>query len=359
MSLRKLPSGRWHARLKSGRIYVAGKTFDTRRDAQAWLTRERAALAGGLDPRAGRTTVRKLLPTWLEERRVTVTAKTYVADSALPRLLPTSVASLHIGAVTDRDVSRVLITLTRQGLAESSVRRFRATLSSFFAWAVRERIIASNPVIGTRVPTVGNPPVEMHPFGEEELEAFWEAATTLNERLADILLVAGWTGLRWSELRALRVRDFVEIPMPLLVVERAEPEGVQVKVTKSGRGRRVPVADRILPIVQELGQAKSSDSLLFVTQSGHQLHASAVKRTIGWTSLSGGRRIHDLRHTAACLWLARGVDLATVQSWMGHASIATTNLYLHHLGTGADQTGLDRLNSRGNTWGTRSDQDQA
>ena len=128
----------------------------------------------------------------------------------------------------------------------------------------------------------------MHPFSEEELEAFWEAATTRNERLANILLVAGWTGLRWSELRALRVRDFVEVPMPLLVVERAEPEGVRVKVTKSGRGRRVPVADRILPIVQELAQAKSSDSLLFVTQSGHQLHASAVKRTIGWTSLSRG-----------------------------------------------------------------------
>ena len=72
--------------------------------------------------------------------------------------------------------------------------------------------------------------------------------------------------------------------MPLLVVERAEPEGVAVKVTKSGRGRRVPVADRILPIVQELAQAKSGDSLLFVTQSGHQRPASALTRTIGWTS---------------------------------------------------------------------------
>lgn len=55
-------------------------------------------------------------------------------------------------------------------------------------------------------------------------------------------------------------------------------------------------------------------------------------------------RIHDLRHTAACLWLARGVDVSTVQNWMGHASIATTNLYLHHLGTGADLAGLERLN---------------
>ena len=74
---------------------------------------------------------------------------------------------------------------------------------------------------------------------------------------------------------------------------------------------------------------------------------------------SGARRIHDLRHTAACLWLARGVDAATVQTWMGHRSIATTNIYLHHLGTGADQAGLARLNGRGNTWGTQSDEADA
>jgi hypothetical protein len=39
----------------------------------------------------------------------------------------------------------------------------------------------------------------------------------------------------------------------------------------------------------------------------------------------------------------------TVQAWMGHASIATTNLYLHHLGTTTDRAGLDRLNRRGHT----------
>ena len=43
----------------------------------------------------------------------------------------------------------------------------------------------------------------------------------------------------------------------------------------------------------------------------------------------------------------------TVQAWMGHASIATTNLHLHHLGTSADRAGLDRLNAAGHTGGTR------
>lgn len=178
-----------------------------------------------------------------------------------------------------------------------------------------------------------------------------------DQRLADLLLIDAWTGLRWSELRAIRVRDLVEVPMPVLVVQRAEPEGVRVKGTKSGRSRRVPVADRVLPIVRELASGRHADAGLFVTSSGHQLHASAFKRTLDWSSVAEGRRIHDLRHTAACLWLSLGVDPVTVQAWMGHASIATTNLYLHHLGTAADRAGLDRLNGRGHTWGTRRDDD--
>ena len=140
--------------------------------------------------------------------------------------------------------------------------------------------------------------------------------------------------------------------MPLLVVQRAEPEGTAVKGTKSGRSRNVPVADRILPMVRAMAAGREGGAHLFVTSSGHRLHASAFKRGIGWSTLAEGRRIHDLRHTAACLWLARGVDPLTVQAWMGHASIATTNLYLHHLGTSADRTGLDRLNRSGHAGGT-------
>ncbi len=66
---------------------------------------------------------------------------TYTADAALPRLVPTALAALWINAVTDREITRASIILTKGGLAESSVRRFRDSLSSFSAWAVRERMI--------------------------------------------------------------------------------------------------------------------------------------------------------------------------------------------------------------------------
>ena len=41
----------------------------------------------------------------------------------------------------------------------------------------------------------------------------------------------------------------------------------------------------------------------------------------------------------------------TVQAWLGHASIATTNIYLHHLGSSADRAGLERLNAPGGARG--------
>ena len=122
---------------------------------------------------------------------------------------------------------------------------------------------------------------------------------------------------------------------------------------KSRKTRRVPVADRVLPMVRQLAAGRDGDAPLVLTECGYRLHASAFKRTLDWSVTVDGRRIHDLRHTAPCLWLARGVDPVTVQTWMGHASIATTNLYLHHLGTAAGKAGLARLNSRGTQGHTR------
>ena len=314
-----MASGRWFAELKAGRTYVAGKAFDTKREAQAWYNRERAALAGGVDPRAGRATVRTLLPIWLDERRHSVSAKTYTADAALPRLTPTALAALNVAAVTDREVSRALVALTRRGLAESSVRRFRDSLSAFFAWAVRERMIVTNPVTPTRVPKSPGTRTEMFPLPEAELEEVYVDAVERDERLADLLLIDAWTGLRWSELRAIRVRDFIEVPLPVLVVQRAAPEGVRVKARSRGNSHQVPVADHILQLIKTLTIKQNTKNILYVTR--HQL--VGIQADARMAEGCPWRRIHDLRHSAACLWLARGVDPVTVQAWMGHASIAT------------------------------------
>jgi integrase len=163
--------------------------------------------------------------------------------------------------------------------------------------------------------------------------------------LADVLLVLCWTGLRWAEARSMRVEDVMQVPTPGLLVRRSQPEGQTVKATKGRRARRVPLADRVLPIVLRFSEGKEPGALLFTTPGGARLHRTAVLRSVEWSTTGHGRRIHDLRHTAAGLWLARGVDPGTVQAWMGRESIAMTNRCLNFLGTGADLAGLDRLNA--------------
>lgn len=347
--IEKTSGGRFRARLKSGRQFVASRTFDTKREASDWLAREKAALDGGIDPRAGRRPVRTLLEEWLVVREFTVAAKTYRSDQALQRLVPTSIQAMQIGAVSEREVARSFEMLIQRGLSERSVVRYRASLSTFFAWCVREKAVVRNPVTATKVPRSSEEPTEMRPWTEAELEATYDRWKARDPHLADVLMVLGWTGMRWGEARSVLVEDVVDVPTPGLLVRRSQTEGGAVKGTKGRRGRRVPVADRILPIVQRMAEGKEPTDLLITTGGGAQLHRTAVLRTVKWDQTAGGRRIHDLRHTAACLWLARGVDPGTVQAWMGHESIATTNRYLHFLGTSADQAGLERLNdpSRG------------
>lgn len=344
MTVIRTPGGRYCAKLKSGRTFVASKTFDTKREATAWLARERAALAGGIDPRVGKERVRDALRRWLAVRATTVARKTYRVDRDVERLTPTSVLNLHLSAVSGREVARIFDTLLGSGLAESSVVRYRASLSSFFAWCVREKLIGVNPVTAVKVPKGSQERTEMHPFTEDELEAAYKVWRAQDERLADILLVLGWTGLRWAEARSVTVGDVMEVPAAGLLVRRSAPEGVGTKSTKGRRSRRVPLANRVLPIVQALAADKKAGDLLLTTSRGARLHRSSVLRALHWERTGQGRRLHDLRHTAACLWLARRVDVGTVQNWMGHESITTTNRYLHFLGTGADLAGLERLN---------------
>ena len=59
------------------------------------------------------------------------------------------------------------------------------------------------------------------------------------------------------------------------------------------------------------------------------------------------RRHHDLRHTAATLWLQDQIDISTVSAWLGHSNSAITHkVCLHYMKADADVTVLARINAR-------------
>jgi len=108
------------------------------------------------------------------------------------------------GTVMPNEVERWFVYRRDQrGQSDGSIRRYRASVSSFFAWCVAEHRRADNPVTPARLPTRLEPPTEMRPFGEDELTEMVDRIKLRSPVLADVTLIAGWTGLRWGELRAL------------------------------------------------------------------------------------------------------------------------------------------------------------
>lgn len=108
-----------------------------------------------------------------------------------------------------------------------------------------------------------------------------------------------------------------------------------VDTLKNKRARTVPLVDELVPVAARWSAGKAPGDWLFAAPEGGPLWESNWKRSVGWraaTVAAGvpGFRVHDLRHTAASVWLAAGADPKVVQRVLGHASaVMTMDLYGH------------------------------
>ena len=350
---------KWEGRLKIGGLVVSTRRFETKRAATEWERRQRGAFdEHGYDPSRGKVAVEVLLADWLEEREGRVSRTTLNTDRYLmptpgqrsgrtgtETILPIWLRKLHVGKVTGTAISAWQDGLLARGLAPTSVKRHRESLSSFFAWCVAEGYVAVNPVKAAPPPKDRRAREDMRPLPAEEFEEVLAKVAEAGQVYADLVSVLGRTGIRWGEARAMLVSDFIEVPMPMLRVVRNQPEGTAAaKTPKSGRGRRVPVPDALVPVLRRFAAGKGPGALLLTGPGGGQLHRSTFVRQTHWSEAGQGRTLHDLRHTAACEWIVRGVPLTTVQAWLGHSSVEITARYLHHLGDSADRSALQLLN---------------
>jgi integrase len=108
-----------------------------------------------------------------------------------------------------------------------------------------------------------------------------------------------------------------------------------VDTLKNNRARTVPLVVGLVPIIDRWIMGKAPDAWLFDAPEGGPLRESNWKRSVGWraaTAAAGlaGFRVHDLRHTAASVWLGAGADPKVVQRVLGHATASmTVDLYGH------------------------------
>lgn len=364
MTVSKVPSGRWRVRVKSGRAVVTSKTFDLKRDAEQWEAAQKRLLALDefVDPNAGKASLGTVLTEWIQAREGTIAGSTFSRDRNIVARLPKSLTNRPLGSLRASDFEAFYGELFRQDLSRGTVLRTKITLSAMYTWAVGRRLVTRNPVRDSKVPsgTQTTEQHEIHPFNIEELRLLHVNLRSgiRDKDAADMVLVLGLSGLRWGELSALRVRDVQIVPYPAFRVSRSRPDGEQVRnVTKGGKPRVVPLSSELVSIVAaKLGT--DPDAPLFPDAHGGMRLLSNFRRATNWAENARGHTVKDLRHSAATMWLANGVELAAVSKWLGHASVKiTSEVYIHWLGSESDAAAIARfdgaLAKRGDARGTR------
>ena len=234
------------------------------------------------------------------------------------------------------DVADLVATLARKSLAPKSIRNVIGTLSALFNFArgPRRRWAATNPCDGAELPPLPEAE-EIRFLTQPQLRKLTgHARRGIYHDLDQALyLVAAMTGLRLGELLALRWRD-VDWVAGVIRVRRNYVRG-RYGTPKSRRSTRsVPMADEVGGTLDRLFQAsahQSDDNLVF----GHPATGRAIAKANVTRRLHKALEdaelddhvFHDLRHTFGTTMAAAGVPMRTLQEWMGHRHISTTERY--------------------------------
>jgi integrase len=245
-------------------------------------------------------------------------------------------ADRPVGRIGADDVADLIAVLDGKGLAPKTVRNAVGTLSALFnfAKAPRRRWAILNPCDGAELPAIPESD-EMRFLTFAELDRLIEHARPGIYREIDRALyrVAAMTGLRLGELLALRWRD-VDWTAGLIRVRRNLVRG-RYGTPKSRRSTRaVPMADEIGGLLDRWFQASAfraeDDNVFAHPANGGAISKANVTRRMHKALSDAGLAehvFHDLRHTFGTAMAVSGVPMRTLQEWMGHKHISTTERY--------------------------------
>ncbi len=232
--------------------------------------------------------------------------------------------------------------MSELGLAPTSIARHVASLRMFFRYLQLEGLLNDNQAellntqkLWQRMPTV------LSPGQIDKLLAAPPRGEPLWRRDRAILETLYATGCRVSELAGLRPRD-VQLD-----------EGYCLCHGKGDKQRVVPLGQRAVAMLREYqgkerpklaARREPASEFLFLSSRGRRLSRERiwelVKKSAATAGVTSDLSPHSLRHSFATHLVGGGADLRKVQEMLGHASIATTQIYTH-----VDSTRLKKVHS--------------
>lgn len=232
-----------------------------------------------------------------------------------------------LGEVSRETLRLYLSFLNRNRYAKRTIARNMAALRSFYRWLNKEELLEKNPMLHLTSPKIGKSlPKFLYEYQLEALLAAPDLNTPIGLRDRAILEILYGSGLRISELVSLKPGD-VDLNLGTIRV-----------LGKGSKERIVPLGSyglRSLRAYLEKGYASfaGEGGYLFYGIRGGRIHDRTLRKMLdGYVNqVSDTLKIspHTLRHSFATHLLEGGADLRIVQSFLGHESLSTTQIYTH------------------------------
>ena len=330
-----------------GRRIRRNRSFDTRREAQAWIDTQRSHSEELLLPVADQR-LDEYLRWWLEHEapkgkpgRAPLAATTLQGYRInVERHLIPAFGQKRVGQLTVSDLDAFATQKLRDGYAPSTVNRIRETLRSALSTAVRQDRLTRN--VAKYGGGVGAPPPLVDRFSDQELGAILRAAH--DEHYYSIILLLARTGLRIGEACGLRWRDIAlrTTPPRLTVVWQLDKWGRIVDPKSPTSRRTIPLREEVVRELvswrerQQLWADRIGDGfvnehgLVFTTRTGRPISKRNIARSFERASKAAGVEhgtLKTLRSTVATQLAEGGLHPRKAQTFLGHAHMSTTMKY--------------------------------
>jgi integrase/recombinase XerD len=217
--------------------------------------------------------------------------------------------------------------LASSGLSARTAARRLSALRQFHRFLVREGVRADDPTLLLDGPKLPRPLPKY--LTEQEVDSLLEAAAGRPDGQAAVMVAA----LEILYATGLRVSELLALPRSALAGDAA----VLLVRGKGGRERIVPLSDAARDAAAALVGERGKSRFLFPGRDARRaLTRQGFGQALKHVALDAGldpARVspHVLRHSFASHMLARGADLRSLQLLLGHADIATTQIYTHVL----------------------------
>jgi len=237
-----------------------------------------------------------------------------------------------IKAVDKKIIRGYLTHLNQKGVTKRTILRRLSALRSFFKYLLKEGVISHNPLEEIDAPKLEK--TIPAPLTREELDRLFQQPDTqtyLGFRDRAIMELFYSSGLRISELVGLDRSDFDSTNLTLRVKGKGKKERV-IPMTKNAAtwmSSYLNHPERSLD--GEHHKAEKNHDAIFLNKWGDRLTVRSVDRNfqtfLKQSGLASKATPHTIRHSIATHWLEKGMDLKTIQTLLGHSSLATTTIY--------------------------------